>query len=1267
MTVDLLSYLPRLSVDWTHAAPDERWRVIDGTLVFVDVSGFTKMSERLARHGKVGAEEVAEVIGHAFTELLAVAYDNGGSLLKFGGDALLLLFEDDGHAPRATNAAIGMQHRLREVGRIDTTAGRVTLRMSAGVHSGEFGCFLVGDSHRELLLAGPAVTTTAAMEGAASAGEVIVSAATAAALPPALLGAPLGPGIRIRRGARPVASALPFERMVPRGFEPAPFLPTAIRRHLEAGGGDPEHRQVTVAFLHFDGTDALFEQEGPAAVAAALEELVVDVQQTVDARDVTFLATDVDKDGGKIILAAGAPRRAERDEDRLLAAVHDVVARPHRLPVRAGVHRGSVFAGNIGPAFRRTYTLMGDAVNLSARLMARAEPGQVITTPAVLRHSITPWSTTALEPFMVKGKRLAVEAFALGAPERRALTEAASLPLVGRKAEITALTEQVDAVLQGDGRFVQIVGGAGIGKSRLTEELERIVAGRLPTMRITCDPYEAHTPYAAFWWLLHDLLDVAPDAPRDEVAARLARVVTDATPDLVPWLPLLATPLDLDLPDTVETARLAPEFRRDRVNEVTALLVDALMPTPVLVVAEDLHWMDSASQAILSVIVQGLRARNALVCATNRDDLDLQSDAPHVFTLRPEPLTEEESAAALLGATEDAPLRPGDIAKLAARAAGSPLFLSELLATARATGVDSLPESVDAVISAQVDLLPPAHQLLLRYASVLGRTFSLAELRAVVEPDLPVIDDAMWDQLSGFLIVGSTDTIAFRHALLRDTVYEGLAYRRRRTLHSRACDAMATRLGDDVESEAELLSLHCFHAQRFADAWQYAQIAGRRAYAKYANVEAGEFLERALAASRYVRAELPSDDIADAWEVLGDARERSGHFDTALAAYRSARKLRAGDAPAEAGLLVKEAVIAERTGHYRRVVATARRGLQLLDAAGVGATEPRAQLKTWHAIVRQTQGRSDEAAAVCTEAVADAVAAGALAAEAQARFILDWIHVERGHPELATHSARALEIYRELDDLGGQAVVLNNLGAFAYWEGRWTEALELYDQGRAARLVTGNAVDAASGTMNIGEVLADQGHLDAAEQSFRDAARVWRAVEHPSGHALATMHLGRIAARRGDFDAAFALLAEARDTFASIGSTGDVLEVDARTAECLNLRGDFDAALAMADAQLERSRGQVELTVLQRIRGVALVALGRVDEGYAALTESLEEARARDARFEIALTQHALVAAANASGERDIAAAAEREAATIFAELGVTSVPATPTAVLAPT
>jgi class 3 adenylate cyclase len=206
---DLLPYVPRLVADWATEAAHQRWRVVDGSLLFVDVSGFTKLSERLARHGKVGAEEVVDVIGGCFTALLAVAYEGGGSLLKFGGDALLLLFTGPDHATRAAGAAVGMQRRLAQVGRLETSAGRVVLRMSAGVHSGEFGCFLVGDSHRELLLAGPAVTTTVAMESAASAGQVIVSHATAAALPGVLLGEPLGPGIRVRRTTSTRAEASP--------------------------------------------------------------------------------------------------------------------------------------------------------------------------------------------------------------------------------------------------------------------------------------------------------------------------------------------------------------------------------------------------------------------------------------------------------------------------------------------------------------------------------------------------------------------------------------------------------------------------------------------------------------------------------------------------------------------------------------------------------------------------------------------------------------------------------------------------------------------------------------------------------------------------------------------------------------------------------------------------------------------------------------------------------------------------------------------------
>jgi class 3 adenylate cyclase len=198
----LLPYVPRLTVDWAFIAPERSEQAIDGSLLFVDISGFTKMSERLARHGKVGAEEVTDAIGTCFEALLEIAYRAGGGLLKFGGDALLLLFTGTGHAERAAGSVLGMQNRLAVVGRLDTSSGLVVLRMSAGVHTGTFQTFLVGESHRELLLTGSEISTLTDMEGSASAGQTVVSAATAAQIPSDLVGEEHGPGFRLRRVRR---------------------------------------------------------------------------------------------------------------------------------------------------------------------------------------------------------------------------------------------------------------------------------------------------------------------------------------------------------------------------------------------------------------------------------------------------------------------------------------------------------------------------------------------------------------------------------------------------------------------------------------------------------------------------------------------------------------------------------------------------------------------------------------------------------------------------------------------------------------------------------------------------------------------------------------------------------------------------------------------------------------------------------------------------------------------------------------------------------
>lgn len=1249
--------LPRVTIEWA-ARRDELGdtQLIDGSMLFVDISGFTRMSERLAKFGRLGAEEVTDAVETCFRALLALAYNAGGSLLKFGGDALLILFRGDVHAMRAATTAIAMQERLRHVGRIATSAGTVRLRMSAGVHTGTFGCFLVGGSHHELILAGPDVSTVVAMEGTARAGEVVVSPATAAAIDARLIGPPQGDGLRLRRVQVRVPDD-PAPRGVPPDLDLRSYLPAPIVAHVEAGGGQPAHRTVGIAFCHFDGTDALMRDDGPGAVAAALDGLVTVVQEEVDRSGVLFLATDVDEDGGKVILASGIPTATEADADALLATVRRIADRDLPLPLRIGVHRGAVFAGEVGPPYRRTYTVMGDAVNLAARLMARADPGRIVASPEILAPSRTSFATTPLEPFMVKGKRRPVEASELGAPRRLTARAAVALPFVGREPVCAGLAAAVADVRGGGGVAVEITGPAGIGKSRLTDELRSLATG-LPVLTVACNPYEASTPYAVFWWLLHDVLDLGPEAARDDVRDALVGAMERHAPDLAPWLPLLGTVLDVDLPATPEISAIDPQYLPNRVREVVATFLNAVLPAHVVVIVEDAHWMDDASSEVLELIVRAVHTRSALVCVTRRDqDGGAQiGELAHTTTFRLEPLTAAEVVATLTAATDDVPLRADELDALATRAAGNPLFLATLLDARRAgEDVRTLPTTIDDLVTAQIDRLPPELRDVVRVASVLGQTFPLHDLELLLGRPVPADPTREWAGLDGLLEPGATGTLRFRHALVRDAAYAELPFRRRRELHARAGDAIAAPLGDHPETEAEILSLHYFHARRYDDAWRFACVAAQRAATKYANVEAIELLQRAVDSARH-GADVSGSDLAAVWEELGDVAERGGFFDRALAAYRTARRLRQDDPVATAGILLKEAWIAERTGRYVEAVRAVRRGLRLVaDDPSVDAARVRTRLRGWYALVRHVQGRSREAQQECEAVIGLAAALGDRATEAHARSVLDWILVERGdRPE--GHAQRALELFTEIGDLSGQASVLNNLGAFAYFDGRWPDAVELYDRARVLRERTGNSVEAAIGTLNIGEILIDQGRLAEASIAVSEADRIWRAAGDRSAVAYAQMQLARIAALRGDFASAFERLATARQTLTDVGADADVVEVDLRTAECRILAGDLAGAEELATATLDRDRsagGVIDHAPLLRIIALARLGRGDVTGARALATECLDEARRRESPFDTGRALEVLADVEAAAGNDDLAADRAAEAGGYLDRLGV--------------
>ncbi|MDQ1466732.1 MAG: hypothetical protein QOH10_1147 [Actinomycetota bacterium] len=1254
--VALQPYLPRLVVEWAIESPETRWRAVDGTFVFADISGFTRMSERLARFGRVGAEEVTDAINQSFAALLEVAYADGGGLVKFGGDAMLLLFAGAGHEHRAARSAAGMRARLRTAGRIVTSAGHVTLRMSVGAHSGTFHCFLVGGSSRELLVVGEAASRVVAMEHAATAGRIVLSPELAAALPESSRGAGFGPGVLLRRAPEGLTSlgtpAVPPLDSV----DLSAVVPELVREHALAGGGEPEHRTVTVGFVRYDGLDARLVHDGPDRVAQDLDDLVRVVQEACARHEVALLTTDVDQDGGKIVLTAGAPRAHGDDEERMLDVARRIIDARTEIPVRIGVHRGPVFAGDVGPPYRRTYTVMGDTVNLAARLMAAADPGQILTTAAVLDHS-RGFEAEPLPPLQVKGKRAPVSAFSVGRAVSRGrrrghgAADRYRLPLVGRDSELALIDGLLDSARDGRGGVVVIVGPAGIGKSRLIEEIG-VRAPDFQTATAVCEPYEATTPYAPLWGLLRELLLVERDASADEVVERLRDRVAELAPDLTPWLPLVATPLDVEIAETDATRDLAPQFRRRRVAEVTAQFLRALLPGPRVVVFDDVQWSDDVSWEVIERLAAGIFESPWLLVCTRREGT---SELEHSAVLNLAPLEPADAVTALRRATEAEPLRPFELEALVTRADGSPLFLTELLAVAHEAGsVGALPDSIEGLVTAQVDRLPPRRRTLLRCAAVLGRSFERAELDALIEGELPPTDEQTWNELSDFINVESATRCRFRHALIRDAAYEELSFRRRRELHARAARRLEASLGEHPEAEAELLSLHYFNARAFPETWRYARIAGARARAKFANVDAAVLFERALSAARQLP-EVEPLEVAEVWEALGDVRERSGVYDGAAVAYRSARQLVRNDPAREAAVLLKQAWIPERLGRYSEAIRWVRKGQRTIDGVSEAAAGScRAQLAAWYGAIRQAQGRSREAIEWCRRAIDEAVASHDPAAEAHASFILDWAYVDSGRSDLAVHSARALALYEELGNLNARAGVLNNLGGFAYYEGRWDDAIDLYSQAHDAYVRAGNATDGASSSTNIAEVLADQGRLEEAAARLRESLSVYRSAGYRYGIAWATSLFGRMAARSGDFDEAQQYFADARSQFAAAELDGDMLQTDVWIVEAMVLAGD-PATLAHADDIRARAaaNGGVSVTTpaLERVRGYALAQLNDWAAARAAFEASLEAARARDADYEVALTLDALARLGALQGE-DVAAL-ETESRTMFERLGV--------------
>jgi class 3 adenylate cyclase/tetratricopeptide (TPR) repeat protein len=1214
---NLQRHVPRLVLEWAQHQPGDLWRQIDGTLLFADVSGFTALAERLAQRGRVGGEELVETLGRVFGEMMDVARGRGGSLLKFGGDALLLFFHGEEHAIQGAAAAVEMRRTLKAASGRTTSVGPLKLSMSVGLHSGPVDLFLVGGSHRELVVLGEAADTVVATEGAAEAGQILVSTATAERLPRTAV-RPRGDGELLLRWRRALPepperafAAADFESLAPR------LMPAELGAYLAPGAPDPEHRVACIAFIGVRGTNRLLRERGPRFLAEALNETIAGVQRVLVEEGVTLLAIDVDRDGFKFFLAAGVPYGREDDEGVMLRAARSIIEAELPLERRIGISRGHVFAAEVGSVRRAAYSAMGDTTNTAARIAAQTPPGAIYAHPSVLDESMTVFEVEPAGPLTMKGKKVPQLVYAVGAligvREREGL---AVDTFVGRVTELATLSDAVVSACTGTGGVLSLVGETGLGKTRLLKEA---IGADAPSIWMRGEPYGANSSYRMLRDPMRAYLGIEP-GDLETLRRRLRAIVEGIAPELLPMLSLLGDVLSIPVPASAEVQAIDPQFRPARTADVLVRLMATVSPGPLIMVVDEAHWADGASVGLLGRLEAECETRPWLLVSARRDpEQGYVAETGERLTIGPMPDEDVRTLVRLI--TEAAPLRTHVIEAIVRRAGGYPLFAEEIVRAGRDLGsLDALPESLEAAMATQVDALDRSARRVLQFASVLGQSFSTATLKRLLAIEGFDLEEAHLERLEDYLVPEGELRMAFRNGILRDTVYEGIAYRLRRRLHLAA--------GEEIEATAQApaevadgLAMHFFHGGDYERTWRYGCMAGERAQSRYAVADAARFYEIALEASRRSRA-VEDDESRRIWLALGEVTSSAGMFDASLEAHRQALRLAASQPRERADTLFRFAKVRDRSGKPSSALRDLTRAAELIERFGLADVgDLKAEIETFRSSVFFGQDRLDEALAHADRAVTLAEQAGAPAPLAGALLIRESACTMLEGPGDGSDLRRALRIYEELGDLVAQGTVLTNLGVSVAFNGQWQEATRLLEEARRRYDRGGNSAEAALSAGNIAELLLCQGHVGEAAELLGDALPVVRAARWTEGQCGIQLQLGHVLIEQGKFFDADELLSATAQGYWDIGYPAGAAHAMLLRAAGRILGGDWEAGQQLLDDAVREAGGDMGMLRPRELllRAIALARSGALAEAILSATQGLDLAKAFELRYEIGL------------------------------------------------
>jgi class 3 adenylate cyclase/tetratricopeptide (TPR) repeat protein len=1268
----LSTYLPRYLVNQIGEDPRPdllRASFKEGAALFADVSGFTAMSEKLSVLGKEGAEEITSIVNDYFETMLGISDRYGGDLLKFGGDALLIFFEGPEGPARAVTVAVAMQESMQQFKEVKTSQGTFPLQMSIGIGSGQIFLTNFGSSEEmNYAVMGHALANMGQAEEMATAGEIIVDRmtrdatmdiasfapkgedlwlflSTSSSLSPkwksekiqestaALLGAELGDILQVCFANLSFIEGL------------APYVPDELLKRLIPDPSRPilygSHRPVTVMFANFIGIDEIIDALGKEyqnEICDILNTYFVRMSAIIAQYGGTISRVDSYVVGQRILAQFGALRAHEDDPQRairtgldmnkaleevnrrvveILESVPNLELEYGDTPLRQriGINSGFVFAGNMGSLERREYTVMGDQVNLTARLMSISQEGEVLIGQSTARQVEADFQLNELQAVNVKGKSQPIRNFVVKdllekAPEE---FETTSSPIIGREEELSQAQAVIEFASQGDGRLLAISGPSGIGKTRLVEEI--ITLGSSAEMELlvgTCLSYGDTLTYHPWAEILRTLFGIQPsDDPQMRITALENGMGAVEESD---WTPVIGTVLGLDIPDNELTRDLDAKLRRQRVLDlVVKLLQVRAQDKPLMLIVEDAHWADSASMDLINYVARNIAGQPILLILPHRPDDGLPdwTEASHAVGLNLLDLSEE----AIMGIVESMigpipfPSETRDL--ILSKASGNPFFVGEVVRALMDAGVFQqdpsgnweyvetevaveLPDTIHGIVISRIDRLDASDRRILQSASVVGRNFDYQTLSGVSQSG-----DHILNKLDSMQNLGLIEVLDrhFIHLTTREVVYESLSYGLKRVLHGQIGEFVEITFADSLSERIDLLAYHFYQGHAWSKALPYNLQAGERAKTEFANDIAITSFEHALEATDALGEEQDiSKEKETAHESLGEVMTLVGQYEEALENFGFAQGLvedqptSAAQLRRQADLYRKIAGVYERQSEFDVAFEWLERGLQLL-VDQLPSLES-AQLYLLGTGIYRRQGQNDNAIVWCEtglDIASKIETREGRRAVARAYYTLSGIHWRRGELLKAVQYCQdSLKIYQDIEDVLGQARAYNNLSnAFADL-GEWENAIDAAQKSLEINQQIGNIQSEGIAANNLAYIHLDRGEWDRALALFQASNVIWKKLGAALQEAVLSSNIAQVHIYQENLPAAQSSLSHSQAIFEQIGTEDYQPELDRRWAEYYLKVGNLELAL-------DHAQRSVDLATEQEARlelGLSLRTLG---------------------------------------------------------------------------